>query len=79
MGTQRPQRLKQMTIRLSRIRSHFIWRTGARFACRTVIICPSSPKAAFFLLWKPKGDVEFINLTMVTSLEGKKLPEEVSE
>jgi hypothetical protein len=31
------------------------------------------------MLWKPKGDVEFINLTMVTSLEGKKLQEEISE
>jgi hypothetical protein len=31
------------------------------------------------MLWKPKGDVEFVNLTMVTLLEGKKLPEDVSE
>jgi hypothetical protein len=37
------------------------------------------PEGRMFMLWKPKGDVEFINLTMVKSLEGKKLPEEISE
>ena len=37
------------------------------------------PEGRVFMLWKSKGDVEFVNLTMVTSLEGKKLPEEISE
>jgi hypothetical protein len=33
------------------------------------------PEGRVFLLWKPKGDVEFINLTMVTSVEGPVLAE----
>jgi hypothetical protein len=37
------------------------------------------PEGRVFMLWKPKGDVEFINLTMVTSLQGRLLPDEVEE
>ena len=33
------------------------------------------PEGRVFLLWRAKGDVEFINLTMVTSLQGRPLPE----
>lgn len=36
------------------------------------------PEGRVFILWKPKGDVEFINLTMVTSLSGRALPEAAS-
>ncbi len=32
------------------------------------------PEGRVLLLWKPDGDVEFINLTMVTSLHGRHLP-----
>jgi hypothetical protein len=35
------------------------------------------PEGRVFLLWRPKGNVEFINLTMVTSLRGQSLPDEV--
>jgi hypothetical protein len=31
------------------------------------------PEGRVFIVWKAKGDVEFINLTMVTSLEGPEL------
>lgn len=37
------------------------------------------PEGRVFLLWKAKGDVEFVNLTMVTSLQGRRLPEAVGE
>jgi hypothetical protein len=37
------------------------------------------PEGRVFIVWKPKGDVEFINLTMVTSLEGPELAEEGEE
>jgi len=37
------------------------------------------PAGRVFLLWKPRGQVEFINLTMVTSLEGRPLEETVPE
>ena len=37
------------------------------------------PEGRVFLLWRAKGDVEFINLTMVTSLQGRRLPEEVGQ
>ncbi len=37
------------------------------------------PEGRVFLLWKAKGDVEFINLTMVTSLQGRPLPEEIGK
>jgi hypothetical protein len=37
------------------------------------------PEGRVLLLWKTKGDVEFINLTMVTSLQGRRLPEEVEQ
>ena len=37
------------------------------------------PQGRVFLLWKPKGDVEFINLTMVTSLHGRRLPEDIAK
>ncbi len=37
------------------------------------------PEGRVFLLWRAKGDVEFINLTMVTSLHGRPLPEEVGQ
>ncbi len=37
------------------------------------------PEGRLFLLWKAKGDVEFVNLTMVTSLQGRRLPEAVGE
>ena len=37
------------------------------------------PEGRVFLLWKAKGDVEFINLTMVTSLQGRHLPDEVGK
>jgi hypothetical protein len=33
------------------------------------------PEGRVFLLWKANGEVEFINLTMVTSLQGRRLPE----
>jgi hypothetical protein len=36
------------------------------------------PEGRVFLLWKAKGNVEFINLTMVTSLRGRQLPDEVA-
>lgn len=35
------------------------------------------PEGRVFLLWKAQGNVEFINLTLVTSLEGRSLAEEV--
>jgi|GEM_PF-3039003 len=37
------------------------------------------PEGRVFMLWKDKGDVQFVNLTRVTSVEGKRLPDEVSE
>jgi len=37
------------------------------------------PEGRVLLLWRTKGDVEFINLTMVTSLRGRRLPEEVGK
>ena len=37
------------------------------------------PEGRVFLLWRAKGDVEFINLTMVTSLHGRRLPEAISQ
>lgn len=37
------------------------------------------PEGRVLLLWKTKGDVEFINLTMVTSLQGRRLPEELGK
>lgn len=37
------------------------------------------PEGRVFLLWKPKGDVEFINLTMVTSLQGRQLLDEIEK
>jgi hypothetical protein len=37
------------------------------------------PEGCVLLLWKTKGDVEFINLTMVTSLQGRRLPEELGK
>jgi hypothetical protein len=37
------------------------------------------PQGRVFLIWKPKGDVEFINLTMVTSLQGTELPETLGD
>ena len=37
------------------------------------------PEGRVFLLWRAKGDVEFVNLTMVTSLHGRRLPEEVGQ
>jgi hypothetical protein len=37
------------------------------------------PEGRVLLLWRTKGDVEFINLTMVTSLQGRRLPEEVGK
>jgi len=37
------------------------------------------PEGRVLLLWRTKGDVEFINLTMVTSLHGRRLPEEVGK
>ena len=37
------------------------------------------PQGRVFLLWKAGGDVEFINLTMVTSLEGPQLEGELTE
>ena len=36
------------------------------------------PEGRVFLLWKHKGDVEFVNLTMVTSLQGRQLPDEIA-
>jgi hypothetical protein len=36
------------------------------------------PEGRVFLLWRTKGDVEFINLTMVTSLQGPALPDEAA-
>ena len=36
------------------------------------------PGGRVFLLWKNKGDVEFVNLTMVTSLQGRQLPDEIA-
>jgi hypothetical protein len=38
-----------------------------------------APEGRVFLLWKAKGAVEFVNLTMVTSLQGRRLPEEVGK
>ena len=37
------------------------------------------PEGRVFLLWKAKGNVEFINLTMVTSLEGRALADEIEK
>jgi hypothetical protein len=34
------------------------------------------PEGRVFLLWKANGSVEFINLTMVTSVEGRPLSEQ---
>jgi len=34
-----------------------------------------APEGRMFILWKGDGDVEFINLTMVASIAGRKLPE----
>ncbi len=34
------------------------------------------PEGRVFLLWKAGGDVEFINLTLVTSVEGRSLVDE---
>ena len=39
----------------------------------------AQPEGLVLMLWKPKGDVKFVNLTMVTALEGKKLSEKISE
>lgn len=33
------------------------------------------PEGRVFLLWKARGDVEFINVTTVTSLQGPELPD----
>ena len=37
------------------------------------------PEGRVFSIWKTKGDVEFVNLTMVTSLEGPRLPDEIGK
>ena len=37
------------------------------------------PEGRVLLLWRTKGDIEFINLTMVTSLQGRRLPEDVEK
>ena len=37
------------------------------------------PEGRVFLLWRAKCDVEFVNLTMVTSLQGRPLPEAVGK
>ncbi len=34
------------------------------------------PEGRIFMLWKANGSVEFINITMVTSVEGRALPDE---
>ncbi|MBI4663110.1 MAG: hypothetical protein HY735_30245 [Verrucomicrobia bacterium] len=36
------------------------------------------PEGRVFLLWKARGNVEFINLTKVTSLRGRQLLDEVA-
>jgi len=37
------------------------------------------PEGRAFLLWKSKGNLEFINLTMAASLQGRQLPDEIAK